>query len=68
MPDTQDWPSQQAIIEGSHAHRDSPLTAELLTLRDIDPGDVTIFGSIPTDDPTTIQRITQTQDYTESSS
>lgn len=68
LPDTQDLPSQQAIVEGSQAHRDSPLTAELLILIDIDPGDITVFGSIPTGDPTILQRIAKTHDYTESSS
>lgn len=67
LPDTQDFPGQQAIIEGSQAHRDSPLTAELLILID-DPGDITVFGSIPTDDPTILQRIAKIHDYTASSS
>lgn len=67
-PDTQDLPGKQAIVEGSQAHRDSPLPAELLILIDIDPGDITVFGSIPTGDPTILQKIAKTHNYTESSS
>lgn len=68
LPDAQDLPGQQAITEGNQAHRDSPLTAELLILIDIDPGDITVFGSIPNDDPTILQKIAKIHDYTEGSS